>query len=436
VGVAPARAADVVFGDPVSTPVYGESINFTIPMQHTGPLARLELRLRFPDSLGPFVEDVPFTDAASQSVTYTLDVTGGSHLVPNTTIEATWAAYPELGQEPVLSAVDVVRYEDTTHDWRSVKGDVLTVHWYAGDEAFARSALEIGEQAVKDTADLLGVTDVEPVDFFIYGDAESFREALGPGTRENVGGQAHIDIRTLFALIQPESIGDAWVGIVIPHELVHIVFDQAVNNPFSAPPRWVNEGLAVYLSEGYVQADRSIVENAVRTGELMPLTALTAQFPTDPGLTSLAYAESVAAIDYLVRTYGQPAMLALVDAYAEGVTDDEAFTTAVGKDVAAFQAGWLGELGATEPEERGPQPNPPGPVPPGWEGQAPGQPTAPPGTTDGAPTSAPTATPPAGSPDGGSSASTAGLVLVAVGLVVVLVVAGLVVARRRTDAAP
>ena len=62
------------------------------------------------------------------------------------------------------------------------------------------------------------------------------------------------------------------MGIVIPHELVHLVFDQAVDNPFRAPPRWVNEGLAVYLSEGYTGSDKAAVEAAVRAGDLMPLT--------------------------------------------------------------------------------------------------------------------------------------------------------------------
>ena len=48
------------------------------------------------------------------------------------------------------------------------------------------------------------MTETEPVDFFIYADQDAFYDALGPGTRENVGGQAHADIRTLFALIAPE----------------------------------------------------------------------------------------------------------------------------------------------------------------------------------------------------------------------------------------
>ena len=133
----------------------------------------------------------------------------------------------------------------------------MTVHWYEGGQAFANKALRIGEQAIKDTATLLGVTENERVDFYIYGDEASFRTALGPGTRENVGGQAHADIRTLFALITPDEIDQSWVGIVIPHELVHLVFDTAVHNPYRFPPRWLNEGLAVYLSEGYGRRTRA-----------------------------------------------------------------------------------------------------------------------------------------------------------------------------------
>ncbi len=435
---APASAATVTFGEPAARPVYGESITFTVPIDHSGPLARVELQLRFPATLGPLVVNVPVTAAASQTAMYTLDVSGSGHIVPNTTIEATWAAYPEAGKPPVLSPTETVDYDDTEHQWRTLKGEVVTVHWYDGSDAFARRAVAIGDQAVKDTSAKLGVDNVRPVDFFIYADNDSFRKALGPGTRENVGGEAHADIRTLFALIEPSAIDDPWVGIVIPHELVHLVFGDAVDNPFRAPPRWFNEGLAVYLSQGYDSGDQAAVHDAVRSGELMPLTALTGQFPTDPSLTSLAYAEAVSAIDHLVRTYGEAALYKLVDAYATGPTDDEAFTTAIGKDVAAFQQGWLDELGAAAPQQRGPQPDPTGPVPPGWEGQAPGQPTTAPAETPAGPaasaTVAPSAPPDAAASSGGDGSTTA-VALVGVAVVLVVVVAGLAVARRRTPPA-
>ena len=117
------------------------------------------------------------------------------------------------------------------------------------------------------------------MDFFIYGDQESFVAALGPATGETIVGQAHADIRTMFGLISPATLNDPWVAVVVPHELVHLVFDTAVRNPYRFPPAWINEGLAVYLSEGYSAQRRSLVEDAVRAKDLIPLDALGGQFP-------------------------------------------------------------------------------------------------------------------------------------------------------------
>ena len=101
------------------------------------------------------------------------------------------------------------------------------------------------------------MTESEPVDFFIYGDQESFRSALGPGTRENVGGQAHADIRTLFALITPERDRPALGGRRRARTSSSTSCSTRPSTiPYRFPPRWLNEGLAVYLSEGYGSQDR------------------------------------------------------------------------------------------------------------------------------------------------------------------------------------
>ncbi len=427
--VVPVRAAEVTFGTPEATVTFGQGIEFSVPFWWATEPARIELRLLFPDALGPFITTIKPLVTGEGSLRHTLDLSGAGHLVPNTPIVATWAVFTSLDAAPVLSRPLTVRYEDTAHEWRKVRGELVTVHWYEGTEDFARKALRIGDDAVRETAALLGVTESDPIDFFIYADETSFRAAMGPGTRENVGGQAHSSIRTLFALITPDSINDAWVGIVIPHELVHLVFDTAVRNPYRFPPRWFNEGIAVYLSEGYGPGDRNRVERAVSAGDLIPLTALTGQFPTDADRTYLAYAESVSAIDHLVRVDGTDALFALVAAYRDGLTDDEAFTKALGRDLRSFQAGWLKELGAAEPEQYGPRSAPPGPLPPGWSGSAP---SPGPGSTPGQPAATPSDGGPGSTP---SPNAGTGLVLAAILAVVAVVLIALVVARRRAGRA-
>jgi len=222
---------------------------------------------------------------------------------------------------------------------------------------------------------LLGVKDDAPIDFFIYADQTAFYQALGPATRENVGGEATPWNRTLYALITPNQIDAAWVSIVIPHELTHIVFNAAVDNPYHLPPRWLNEGLAVYLSEGYGVDDRVAAESAARDGSIIPLDGLTGQFPVSTDGFFLAYSESVSAIDFLVKTYGKDALVKLIRSYGRGVTDDEAFQGALGVTATGFSDAWLASLGAKTRSRQGPQPAPAGPLPTGWSG-----PAGPPGT--------------------------------------------------------
>jgi hypothetical protein len=233
----------------------------------------------------------------------------------------------------------------------------------------------------------------------------------------------------MFALITPGEIDATWVDVVVPHELTHLVFATATDNPFHEPPHWLNEGLAVYLSEGYTSSYRAEVEQVAGDGTIIPLEGLAGAFPTTRDRFVLAYGESVSAVDHIVKKYGREALIGLIRSYATGVTDDEAFTAALGVDVAAFEAEWLTSLGAAAPVKHGPQPPPPGPVPDGWSGAAP-NPSVAPGTGSSQP---PIARPPAGTP-GAVTDSGGGPLLVALALAAIVSVAlgALVFARRRT----
>jgi hypothetical protein len=336
------------------------------------------------------------------------------HFMPNTPIRVRWRITADGATRIGPEARTVV--SDERFEWKTLRGDVVRVHWYDGDRAFGERALRIGEREVDETAKLLGVTETEPVDFFIYADRDAFYDALGPGTRENVGGQANSEIRTLFANIEPSSIDDPWVDNVVPHELIHLVFDTAVDNPYHFPPRWLNEGLATYLSVGYDAGDRAAIDRAASAGTLIPLEGLTAQFPTGAGF-GLAYSEAVSAVDYLVREHGQDTLVSLVKSYADGKTDDEAFEGAIGMDVAAFNDAWLTDIGAEDPVAYGPQPAAPGPRPSDW-GAAPSQPAG------------PTATPTVGAEPAAQRVDTP-VGLVAASVMVAAAVALLVVARTR-----
>ncbi|MEA2520344.1 MAG: hypothetical protein QOF49_2424 [Chloroflexota bacterium] len=366
-----AAAADpVTFGQGTATSTFGGSIEFKQPAAIAGVPRRIELLLATPGAVGPTVVPIdPTTFRGSSTLDYRLDLSDGS-VVPNTTFTARWRVVDADGTawlSPELRHV----YADDRFDWKSLEGDIVRVHWTQGDQAFGQRALKIGDEAVAATSKLLGVTETEPIDFFIYADETEFRAALGPATRENVGGQAHPDIRTLFALITPADIGASWVESVVPHELTHLVFQTAVDNPYHDPPHWLNEGLAVYLADGFASSDRQQVHRAARDGSIIPLDGLAGAFPTTRDRFFLAYAESVSTVDRIVRVNGPDALVKLIRSYADGVSDDDAFQAALGRDVAGFEKDWLAELGAEPPIRRGPVAAPAGPLPGGWAGPQP-----------------------------------------------------------------
>ncbi|MGH2464017.1 MAG: peptidase MA family metallohydrolase, partial [Candidatus Limnocylindrales bacterium] len=356
------------FAPPTGSFVFGTSITFSDTITLASTPKRVELLLSQPGSIGPTAVEVANPGPGQHTVSDVIKISEG-HVFPNTEFTAQWRVTDaDAGQE--LGPSITLDYLDTRFTWQTKDGPIVHVHWYSGDAAFGARALAIGEQGVANASALLGVTETKPVDFYIYADQAAFYVALGPGTRENVGGEEVADIRTLFALITPDEVNASWVSTVIPNELTHLVFNTAIDNPYHAPPRWLNEGLAVYLSEGYTPSWQSTVNDAVDAGGIIPLDGLVGQFPTTADQFELAYGESVAAVDFMIRTYGKPALVKLIRSYAGGVSDDEAFQAALGVDTTGFNAAWLRALGVPTLKAYGPQPAPAGPLPPGWTGAA------------------------------------------------------------------
>ena len=443
VGTAPvvAAAAPATFGTPTAVSTFNTGVVFKQPVTVSGAIGRAEILLTIADSIGPEVVEVPVPAASgSSTLTYTLDTSGSAHMIPNTPIVARWRVFAAgdpgaVTQGPELRLV----YADDRFTWKTVSGPLVRVHWYQGDAAFGAKALRLGEDEVRATAKLLGVTETTPVDFFVYATVDEFYGGIGTGTHENVAGSAYVDIRTMLGLIPPDQIDDPLVAVRIPHEFVHLVFDTASKNPYHHPPRWLNEGLAVYQSESYGATDQGLVKDAAATGALIPLGGLVGQFPNGDDFF-LAYAESVAAVDFMIRTYGSDALVTLIRSYAGGRTDDEAFKDALGVDTTAFGAAWFASVKATPKQSFGPQPAPPGPVPSAWLGAVAGASAAPASSGGVAGTSAGTAPASAipgavGGPAGGSGTGSLWL-LVVLALVVFIVAATLVLRRRQASEPP
>jgi hypothetical protein len=383
-----AAASDVTFGTPTASSRFGQGIDFYQPYETSLTVTRAEIRIDYPAALGPSVTQVEVVGGGR--LHYRLDTSTGN-LLPNTTLTARWEVVLGDGSATIGPSVKVT-YADDRFNWKTVTAGLIRMHWYGLDASQGQTFADIGAAGLAKAVSYIGATESAPIDFFVYPNQQDFMQALGPGTGENVGGLANAAGRTCFALIEPSYL--SYGRSVIPHELTHVVFHDATDNPYSRPPDWLNEGLATYLADGYDSSNRSLVRRAVADKSLMPLAALAGDFPSPTDRFELAYAEATSAVDFFVRKYGKPAMNDLLAAYGRGATDDEAFRGAINMPIDEFDAAWLTEQGMSSTPTYGPQPAPTGPLPPGW-GSA--------GASAGA-----TASPPAGSPTTSAPASPGG----------------------------
>jgi hypothetical protein len=353
--------ASVSFGTPSAKSTFGKGIVFTQPYSG-GRIEEAQIVIDLPGDIGPSVSALQ--SLGSTALTYTLDTSSGD-LSPFQPLTAHFQAIFSDGT--VQAGPDIhVTYADDRFTWKAKSGKLVTIHWFQGTDAYAQQLLAYGEQGVAKSAAFLGINETKPVDFYIYPSQSAFQAGLS--VPETIGGQTQPTYRTCFALVAPNDL--AYGSTVVPHELTHIVFNDITDNPYHSPPRWLNEGLAVYLSEGYGGDNRQLVSRAVKDGSLVPLPALAGYFALDQARIYLSYAESVSAVDLMVRKYGKSAIQKLVKTYGNGATDDEAFTAAFGIDTAAFNKAWLADNSVAASATYGPRPAPTGPIPPGWTGSS------------------------------------------------------------------
>jgi hypothetical protein len=346
VGVIAADAAAAFdgFGTLEADSTYGQSITFDVRLDGGAP-DELELLLRTPGSDGAFVVPV---DASGTRASYVWN-TAVDYVTPNTLVTYQWRAFD--GDEVTVSDEATIRYDDDRPglDWQSRQLGEATVHWYGDAEAQAVRFGELTALGVERGEERLGTTLAGPVDVFVYASRDAFFGALGPGAREWTGAAAFSEIRTIFMWNSAEAGSQAYLETAMVHEVTHIVFHDATDNPFHEPARWLNEGIATWSEAGDAGGDRAIVENEASGGGLFAFDAITEQFPIGERGGRLSYAQGTTMVDLIVDTYGPEALARITAAYRDGASDAEALEAGTGIPADELYADYYSSFGVEAP---------------------------------------------------------------------------------------
>lgn len=340
------------FGGLSADATYGEELRFGVELEGGAP-DRLELLLRFAGDEGVFVAPVePSGDRAE----YVWDA-ADRHLTPNTRITYAWRAIDD--GVVTTSREGSLRYDDDRAglDWRSARFGDATVHWYGDAESVARRFGELAADGAARAESLLGHEMSGPVDIFVYGTSDAFFGALGPGAREWTGAATYPALRTIFMSLA--SGGQDYLETTLVHEVTHVVFNDATDNPYHEPPKWLNEGLATWSEGGEAAQERSDVEFEASGAGLFAFAAIAEQFPIGERGARLAYAQGATMVDMIIAEHGREAIARIAAAYRDGASDAEALEAGTGTDAEALFAAFFDEFDVPAPEPVEPAPIPP-----------------------------------------------------------------------------
>ncbi len=270
-------------------------------------------------------------------------------------LEYEWRVADTDGDELRTSPLEL-EYADDRFDWQRLAEDNIILFWYGSSESEARRLLDYALESLARLQEEMGVVLREPVRIYAYRSKSDMSLAL---PRQS---DAYDDrILTLGVVVDDATLlllgPHSEVAGTIAHELSHIVVGLATDNPYSAIPRWLDEGLSMY-SEGDLPAgNRRALQSAIERDQLISVRSLSG-YTGDPAQVDLFYGEVYSLVDYLLQSYGADKMTQLLNAFTEGITQEEALQRVYGFGINELDARWRQSLGL-QPRET---PSPPAPV--------------------------------------------------------------------------
>ena len=143
----------------------------------------------------------------------------------------------------------------------------------------------------------------------------------------------------LLSLTAPASWERPNMEALLAHELSHVALRRAVNG--HPVPRWFTEGLAIYQAGEYGLERAKTLWSAAVAGNVVPLSELSAGFPSRPHRVNVAYAQSADMVAFMRRDVrAERSFRILVRKLGEGVAFDEAVRTSYFVTLGTLERDW------------------------------------------------------------------------------------------------
>ncbi len=225
-------------------------------------------------------------------------------------------------------------------DWNELRDGEFNIYYEGPDQKYAELLAGWYSEQLADFAAKLGVRTPRNVRVFIAPNEARFRY-LTRGLPEWTGGAVYPRERVVVLLSPDAKYGINQFKAVALHEGVHLLTELDGNSHL---PKWMAEGLAVYMSGETIFRRPSKLARAVVFDKTLTLEQIEGVLLLGPEDARLAYLESVSFVEYLVNEYGWPAIAQLVKGFRSGKDAETLFHEVTGRDYFTVEAAWHAKL--------------------------------------------------------------------------------------------
>jgi hypothetical protein len=332
---------------------FGEAITFKARVQSGSPVQAAWVSIRKQGDPANLELPVPVGEGGELALRLDLKTLDPGQYPPRAFSRVDYVFRATLADgEEITSQVFTFFYDDNRFPWKEKGNEVLRVHWYAGDEAFAQSVLDAAVQGLQKAQEFLPLEGKDEINIYVYASSSEMQSALLAG-QSWVAGQTSPDLGVAVVSLapgRPETRFEA--RRQIPHELMHILLYQYLEKGYSNLPAWFNEGLASMAELNPNPDYQAILEHNLRNDTLIPIASLCGTFPSDISGALLAYAESNSFTYYLYRQFGSSGLQKMAAGYADGLDCRRGVEAALGSSLERLETRWLEEtFGANATEK-------------------------------------------------------------------------------------
>jgi hypothetical protein len=221
----------------------------------------------------------------------------------------------------------------------------FSFYFHVRDERLMRSLIDQAEGWRREIVEDLGIAFEDRTKVYLAPSSREFQEIQPRGEIPSWSVAVAYPGLNLIIIKSPKAAKRRHIDLrkVFKHEFTHIAVGRAFKGKDKAP-RWLNEGLAMYVSREWDLSRVSTMTRAVLTDSLIPLSEIIHSFPQEADRAELAYSESFYLISFLINRYGKKSFHRFIKVYSEGKGLKEALMEVYGIRLDRLEERWRNYL--------------------------------------------------------------------------------------------